>query len=151
MTALKTIFSWIVPGILFISSTLSQVSYIGAQNPPLEVKNIPSLQTSGEVIRVGENSLIVHTPDGIKEVIVSPSIRISRDSSTATIGEIKPGDMVVVMQVENGEILSVDAVSKSVIEVGKWVAPALFGGLFTLLVVIWLLKRSQKVDSFLVA
>jgi hypothetical protein len=93
-----------------IISSISSNQLLSSVSSPKQVVEIPSQKLTGEVINTKNNGFIANIDGKTLEFNnIFDTIKITRDSEKIPISDLKPGDKVVVTQLNNGQVVSVEA------------------------------------------
>jgi hypothetical protein len=114
------------------------------QASPSPVKDVETTKISGQVIRISNRTLTIQAQDGVKEVNIPQNIRITRNGISANFDGIKTGDLVEVTVSDKGQVLSIDAISREVVDWSRWIIPAVIIGLVLVLLALYLWERSRR-------
>lgn len=112
----------------------------------LAVENIPNNTTSGTVIKKEDKIITVQTDDGVKDYNIPDGIKITKNQFETDLNNISPNDRITITTGNNGNILSLDAVSNSIANWKTTILPlaALILIIFGLILTLWQ-KRQQGI------
>lgn len=125
----------------------NQISYAQSEVPlisPTTVQDVQTTEIKGEVLKHDGQTLTVDTDSGTKQVPLSDTISVKKNTVEVGISEIKPGDSVTITQSQIGEVLSIDATAGEIFDWGKYLVPLLIVAVILAFLVWRLLKNANK-------
>lgn len=128
--------------LLIFNSGLASAQNI--PSPNTTTQEVESSRIAGQIIRVEDNTLTVNTRDGVKQINVPENIKITKNGTTAPLSDLETGDGVVITRTDGGEVLSVDTLSGTALDISKWVLPVGLGVLVLAILVFLVWVRMKK-------
>lgn len=139
----------IVLSITFIFLNSFLFPSISHAQEPNTVSDVQSYQISGTVLKVEEamdrsKKLTIQTEQGVKELVLNDSLKLTRNSFTAEARDIRPNDKITIIQKPSGEVLSAEATSGKLFDFGKWAIPTAILGLIVLALITYFAQKANK-------
>lgn len=131
---------------MILSILLLPISFQAQQSSQsLENKSIITEQYTGELIKKDNNTLSITKDKEVNEYKVANEIKIKRDGLNSTLDKLQAGDVVLVTINKNTkELLSVEVVSKGVLDNSIKIIGGIVSLLLLLGIIFYLIKKSNK-------
>jgi hypothetical protein len=117
--------------------------------PVLAQNNTPQTveteQYTGQLTKKENNTLSITKDNIVNQYNVVSDIKIKRDGASSSLDKLEAGDMLLVTQNKNTkELLSVDVVSKGILDNTMFVIAAIVGLLLLAALIYYLVRKSDK-------
>lgn len=114
------------------------------QSPSGQIQEVTTDRLAGQIIKVENGTITVNTRDGVKQVNVPNNVSVTKNGNSVSTKELQAGDGVVVTRSTNGEVLSIDALSSTALDVSKWILPIGLGVIVLAILALLAWARMRK-------
>lgn len=113
-----------------------------------DTATIQSTRIEGEILRIDDHRVILETKNNqIKELTVPTGVKIERDERESEYKNLQPGDRVILIQNNNGEVISVESTSAPIVNLENIILPILL--LLVPLTILALILKMKSQRNFI--
>ncbi len=142
---MKKLIIFTVSAIFLAILTFIIVKVARTQNQTADIlKTVSTIKVSGEVLKIDSRKMTVQTNEGVKEIDIPPTIKITVNKADAQLEKVKPKDKVEIVFNEGGQILVVNVTSNNLFTWRRLIIPTIIILLVAILA-SWL--SLEKVDQ----
>lgn len=99
-----------ISSVLLVDPVAAQTELPSKNNTlQMEVQNTGSSEITGTILRIDNETISVETDEGVKTVILSSNVSLTRNGTSAVVSDLEISDEVTILQSDVGNVLSVTA------------------------------------------